>query len=195
MDLTGTWQGFYEQGGTRHPIEMRVRHRGRVLHGTMRDTDTLLMSSLEGAEAEQLRGMLDYEGEESPQMITSLPATSTVAGEVAGEAITFVKRYDGAQQSEVWVEDMHVTIEVRDHVVLFGGQLEEDAQVMRGEWWVEQLPPEHPHSEDLPDEDLPDEDLLEEGLPGAYDGEGDDGDVDDGEVTDRGAFELRRIED
>src|SRR5262245_7546249 len=133
-DLSGDWTGFYEQGGARCGISMRVVQRGQSFVGTMRDHTTL---SMHNVEMEAAAAELAAIGGAVPEVVTTLPEHSTVEGEVHGLEVAFHKRYRGAQQTTVWLGGSKaLDLRIEDHCVDYRGALQQNGRMLRGEWEI-----------------------------------------------------------
>jgi len=132
QDITGNWTGHYEQVGARHGITMRVVQKGESFAGAMEDEDTLIVGSIP---PEHLGDVELPDGVE-PELFTSLPAASTVEGEVQGQLVTFAKSYRGSQSTIVRIGDREFTIEIQGHCVHYRGMLDRDGAGIRGEWAI-----------------------------------------------------------
>ena len=129
IDLTGTWEGHYRQGGGSHGIQMQVVQRGQSFVGRMRDASTVLAGQEE----------LPLPGNErtAAQVLSTLPADSTVEGEVEGRVVTFVKSYRGKATTNVWVPDRgSMTFEFPAHQVHYLGTLDAAGTALSGSWRI-----------------------------------------------------------
>ena len=133
-DLSGDWTGFYQQGGARCGISMRVVQRGQSFVGTMRDHTTMAMHNVElDAAAADLAAI----GDAVPEIVTTLPEHSTVEGEVHGGEVVFHKRYRGAQQTTVWLgRSKALDLRIEDACVQYRGALQQNGRMLRGEWSI-----------------------------------------------------------
>lgn len=127
FDLSGSWRGHYEHGGGRHGIEMKVAQHGASFAGEMRDEDTLIAGTCD---------VSDDASEPAFEMMTSLPDRSVVEGEIAGDRVTFVKRYLGAQRTSGWNDGEEFHLEVEGHRVLYAGRLDAQGEKIRGQWRI-----------------------------------------------------------
>ena len=142
IDLTGRWQGHYEQNRGRHGISMVVAQRGSSFVGRMRDADTLIAKhkKLDSPGPGPSGRTTDVE------VVHSLPEESHIEGNIEGAAVQFVKRYLGKATSSLWgAGSSSVHQEKSDHRVFYHGDLLEGGNLLRGEW---RIPSD---SEDEPD--------------------------------------------
>ena len=135
IDVSGAWRGSYEQGGSQHGISMRVVHKGQSIVGSMRDDDTLLIGASED-ELADLREIVQTGGDQHPEIVTTLPESSVIEGDVVGGTVTFVKRYQGVHRASLWIAGSAVDIETPDHCVQYRGLLEQGGAVIRGRWRI-----------------------------------------------------------
>lgn len=148
FDLTGSWEGHYQQNGRHHGISMRVVQKGSSFVGAMRDADTLLVGQ------ERLHAASMEDGKETEvlgdaEVLCSLPEHSYVEGEVEGRLVTFTKRYQGKSSTSVFVEGKaNLTFETPGHVVHYRGVLSPDGDLLSGMW---RIPPRHADGELLRD--------------------------------------------
>jgi len=140
IDLTGSWQGHYEQNGGRHGISMVVAQRGSSFVGRMRDAHTLI------AGTEKLDASVPgfFGKATTVEVVHSLPEESDIEGSVEGSAVEVVKRYRGKATS-MWVaggSSLHN--ESADHRVIYRGLLDESGSLLRGEWRIVSNDSGHP---------------------------------------------------
>jgi len=129
FDLTGTWQGHYQQGGGRHGITMRVVQRGQSFVGNMQDSSTIL--------AGRAKVQAENGAPTEVDTLSTLPSDSTVEGEVEGHRVVFVKSYRGKATTNVWVPDRGpMLFEFPGHQVHYVGILDDDGKVLRGHWSI-----------------------------------------------------------
>ena len=142
-DLTGTWRGHYEQNGQRRGISMRVLQRGALLIGAMHDDETMWVTK------EELQPVDHDEvgiGPVAVDLLTVLPAESTIEGEVDGARVTFEKRYRGKHTFTVFFDHsaLHpgaegqasANAEIESHRVVYDGQIDATGEVLRGTWRI-----------------------------------------------------------
>ena len=133
-NVSGDWQGHYEQDGGRHGIRMQVAQVGQSFVGEMRDEDTVLSGRSEIAvydEAECAAEAVELE------TMGVLPERSIVEGTVEGDRVVFDKCYQGAHTQSAWIDggdEMH--LEVPAHTVRYEGELEPGGDVLRGRWSI-----------------------------------------------------------
>lgn len=129
FDLTGTWQGYYLQGGGRHGITMRVVQRGQSFVGHMHDSSTILAGST--------RMQTDGDTSTEVELLSTLPADSTVEGEVEGHRVVFVKNYRGKATTSVFVPDRGpMQFEFPGHQVKYVGTLDGAGRILHGHWSI-----------------------------------------------------------
>jgi hypothetical protein len=135
IDLSGDWEGHYEQNGGRHGISMHVAQRGNSFVGAMRDADTVL-ASREVLHAQPVEG----EGAQpqvvgEAEVLSTLPERSIVEGELVGRVVSFVKSYQGKSTTSVWVADRaNMTFEFAGHRVHYHGTLDVGGDELAGHW-------------------------------------------------------------
>lgn len=133
-DLTGDWSGYYEQEGGRHRLSMQVVQQGASFVGRMRDHTTMFHGAEEVVEVDE-QGRTVVLGE--LESVASLPEQSVVEGEVEGHAVRFTKRYQGTHRLSFWIQGRaEEHIEVADHRVDYGGEVDDDGTTLRGEWSI-----------------------------------------------------------
>ena len=138
FDLSGEWQGHYEQNRRQHGISMRVVQRGQSFVGAMRDVDTLLASaealtppSGDGTKPETVQA----------EVLSSLPEHSTIEGEIEGRLVSFVKSYRGTSTTHVRVPGRaQMTFAAPGHQVQYRGTLTPAGDEFAGYWTI---PPRH----------------------------------------------------
>jgi hypothetical protein len=129
IDLTGTWSGHYCQNSGRHGIRMQVIQRGQSFVGRMQDASTVL------AGREQIP--VDGGQPTMAEVMSTLPADSTVEGEVEGRVVTFLKSYRGKATTDLWVPDRgSMTFEFPGHQVHYLGTLDATGTVLSGSWHI-----------------------------------------------------------
>jgi hypothetical protein len=129
FDLSGSWQGHYLQSGGRHGISMRVVQRGQSFVGHMHDASTIL--------AGRTRMQTENSGTTEVELLSTLPADSTVEGEVDGRRVTFMKSYRGKATTSVFVPDRGpMQFEFPGHQVHYIGILDDSGHVLHGHWSI-----------------------------------------------------------
>jgi hypothetical protein len=131
-DLTGDWRGHYEQAGGRHGIRMVVAQKGQSLVGRMQDDDTVLMGTVRVPLATRKDGSPLTTGE--AELVTTLPESSRIEGDVDGARVAFTKSYQGSQRTVMWMGGNSMEIEIPSHSVAYRGELDADGSTLRGEW-------------------------------------------------------------
>lgn len=137
IDLTGDWQGHYEQNGGRHGISMHIAQRGQSFVGRMRDVDTVLASRevLHAQAADDAGKRPEVIGE--AEVLSTLPEHSIVEGELTGRVVTFVKTYQGKSSTNVWVANRaSMTFEFPGHQVRYRGTLDPSGTEIAGHWSI-----------------------------------------------------------
>lgn len=134
FDLSGEWQGHYEQNRRQHGISMRVVQRGQSFVGAMRDADTLLASS---EPLQPPTGGGAVQPIAHAEVLSSLPEHSTVEGEVEGRLVSFVKSYRGTSSTSFWVPGRaKLKIEAPGHQVHYRGTLDASGAEFAGYWTI-----------------------------------------------------------
>lgn len=129
FDLTGSWRGHYLQSGSRHGITMRVVQRGQSFVGQMQDSST--------TRAGKIRMWTEGSSSTEIEQLSTLPAESTVEGEVEGRSVAFVKSYRGKAVTSVFVPGRDpLQFEFPGHQVHYLGTLHEAGDVLHGHWWI-----------------------------------------------------------
>jgi hypothetical protein len=166
QSLTGPWQGYYVQNGSRRPICAALTQEGEVLTGSMRDADTVHEETWSDAytrvglpptRKEELtqrvrRWVLgtsaaaagdsnptDNPKEAAPmKTVAILPQASRLQGTVRGNTLEFVKTYQGAYYEGVDVGDRGAGQAKYDHSVAYTGELSADQDTITGRWIIYQ---------------------------------------------------------
>ena len=138
-DLAGHWAGHYLQEGQSHPIAMEVIQDGERIRGTMRDRDTLAIS--DGSSDRELVEVLDEifqsPGGDPIEVLSNLPALSTLEGHIDGKTVYFLKRYQGSHSFHIWQGDNELQVDLGEHRVHYRGTTDDCCAKIRGEWWIE----------------------------------------------------------
>jgi hypothetical protein len=150
VNVTGHWNGFYSQYDRSHPISADLVQSGDRLTGQMRDEETDSDCSLSematraglppGADEQilaRLRDMVPDSSGKPVRYASHLPPTSRLEGQVRGQSISFIKKYQGVSFSGFRVGDRLVGVENRAHAVHYQGRLSDDGTEIEGQWWIE----------------------------------------------------------
>jgi hypothetical protein len=147
---SGHWSGRYEhdtptQAGRAFPIHATIEESGGRIVGLMSDEVTNFAFTL-GKVLDNARSMgqtpapvYDAILERHPDAIveSSLPATSTLRGRLRGEALTFVKTYEGAGQTWFRAGGRTFASQVRPrHQVHYAGRFDAALGVIEGTWEI-----------------------------------------------------------
>jgi hypothetical protein len=136
IDISGDWQGHYEQNRRQHGISMHVVQRGQSFVGAMRDAVTLLAST-ERLRAMRGSGAGATDTAVQAEVLSSMPEHSTVEGEVEDRLVTFVKSYRGVSSTNVWVAGKaKLKIEAPGHQVHYRGTLAANGNEFAGYWTI-----------------------------------------------------------
>ncbi|MBK8975275.1 MAG: hypothetical protein IPM29_05075 [Planctomycetes bacterium] len=141
IDLSGEWQGHYEQEGGRHAIRMSVTQLGGRLHGAMSDEDTLFFGETPDEDGDDEQ---DPAGAEPIQYASSLPSTSRIDGSVEGAEVRFVKTYEGEHAVDFWNGERQVRVVFEGHAVVYAGRVAADGRRIEGRWHIgDERDPDH----------------------------------------------------
>jgi hypothetical protein len=148
-NLSGRWAGHYLQGGNEYPItadflETEGRLSGFMYDGQPDRDHSVFQAAAEaglppGAD-EQIEARLREMVPEAPagpiRYVTRLPPNSTLQGRRTGQAVSFLKSYQGASFSGYQVGDRLLGTRIEGHVVHYEGQLTPDGRALEGRWWI-----------------------------------------------------------
>jgi len=148
--LTGRWAGHYEQRDQRRAVVADLRQEGDALTGTMRDEQTEFEMTLYEMAAEcglppgadeqilgALRQQFPERAKERIRALMTLPADSSLEGQVRGRTVAFRKTYRGEAFSGYRVGEERVGVSVKGHAVEYRGTLAEGGDLIEGTWWIE----------------------------------------------------------
>jgi len=152
-DLSGFWTGFYTQHGHRRPISAEIEQDGEQIVGRMSDALTEFdrpiaeMAMEEGLPpgaderiVEQVRTVCPWALTEEVRAEVELPAESVLEGEVVGDAVRFLKTYQGPFFAGYRVGDVRVGITGHDQKVHYRGLLSPDGSRIEGQWLLPGVP-------------------------------------------------------
>jgi hypothetical protein len=153
LNLSGRWAGHYFQGGKEYPITADILDEGGRLSGFMYDGQPDRDYSLFQAAAEaglppgadeqieaRLREMVPDTSGAPIRYVSHLPTNSTLRGRRTGQAVAFVKSYQGTSFSGYQVGDRLVGARVEGHEVHYEGQHSPDGMALEGRWRIDPNP-------------------------------------------------------
>jgi hypothetical protein len=152
-DLSGVWRGYYTQHGQMRPICAVFEQDGGHLSGRMNDEVTgyeLPVSEMcmeEGLPpgtderiVEQVRELLPGARYEPVMAEVELPADSLLDGEVDGDAVRFLKVYQGRYFTGYRVGSLRVGIFGEGQEVHYRGLLSPEGNEIEGQWLLHGVP-------------------------------------------------------
>jgi len=152
-NLTGRWIGYYLQRGREYPISADFLEAGERLSGFMYDGQPDREYSVSeivsevglppGADTEiesKLRECAGHVPDEPIRYVTHLPPNSILQGRRMGQAVIFLKMYQGTSFGGYRVGDRMIGMQNADHRVHYEGQLSQDGLVIEGRWRIEANP-------------------------------------------------------
>jgi len=148
--LSGNWEGFYIQDGTKHRIEAALQHRRTLLTGTMIDLDVetevplrQIMNRNEWTQQQtsdfekEIRGMLPEAINEPIFFRTVLPTTSLLSGTVADTEIHITKTYLGEIHHAYLIGDYCIEGKHEPcHPIEYDGILHQNSSAFIGQWSI-----------------------------------------------------------
>jgi hypothetical protein len=150
LNLTGRWTGHYQQHDQQHPITARFTQAGNRLSGSMRDDqpedeyslfDLAARAGLPPGADEQIEAKLRELVPEAPAVpirwVSRLPAESVLEGRCDGQAVSFVKSYQGTSFGGYKLGEQFVGVQKAGHAVHYEGRLSPDGSVIEGRWWID----------------------------------------------------------
>jgi len=153
LDLTGRWVGHYVQNDQEHPITADFVELADRLSGSMYDGqpdreysvfDTAFHAGLPPGTDEQIEAKLRQMVPAVPgapiRYVSHLPSNSDLEGRRTGQAVFFLKTYQGTSFGGYKVGDQLLGIQKDGHVVHYEGQLSPDGLVIEGRWWIDADP-------------------------------------------------------
>jgi hypothetical protein len=148
--LTGRWIGYYLQRGREYPISADFLEAGERLSGFMYDgqpdreysvseivSEVGLPPGTDEEIESKLREFVGNVPAEPIRYVTHLPPNSTVQGRRTGQAVCFLKTYQGTSYGGYRVGDRLVGTQNADHRVHYEGQISPDGLVIEGRWRIE----------------------------------------------------------
>jgi hypothetical protein len=152
-NLTGRWTGYYVERGEEYPITADFLEAGGRLSGFMYDgrPDRDFSVSQATAEAglppgadEQIEAKLREMVPDAPagpiRYVSHLPPNSTLHGRRTGQAVSFLKTYQGNSFGGYRVGSHLLGIRRTGHDVHYEGQVSPDGLVIEGRWWIDADP-------------------------------------------------------
>jgi hypothetical protein len=152
-DVSGRWEGFFLQHGLKRPISADIHQEGDHLSGTMSDAETAFESSVSelameeglppGADeqiVEQVRSLVPGGYRLPVRAETLVPSDSVLDGEVAGDAVRFLKRYQGMSFTGYRIGDTRVGVSGEDQEVQYRGRISPDGNEIEGRWLLANSP-------------------------------------------------------
>jgi hypothetical protein len=151
FDLTGTWQGHYEQCDRSCPIRARLVQKGTQITGSMEDLEIEFDGSIfelafyaglpPGSDEQidaRLRNMFPDAGSAPIRYKSRLSSNSIVEGTVAGDMVRFVKMYQGEHYGGFVVGTREVGCSRPGHSVDYRGQVKDQGLHIEGRWTIVQ---------------------------------------------------------
>jgi hypothetical protein len=153
MHLTGRWIGHYLQQGKEYAITADFCEAEARLTGFMYDgqpdrefslSQLAAEAGLSPGEDEQLQAKLREmvpDGAPGPiRCVSHLPPNSILQGRRTGQAVYFLKTYQGIAFGGYRVGNQLLGVRKADHAVQYEGQLSSDGQVIEGRWRIDADP-------------------------------------------------------
>ncbi len=152
-NVSGHWAGSYRQHGSTFPIRAEFVQQGDRLAGSMIDAqpdDELSLFEAMGAAglppgadeqiAARVRAMVPESPREPIRYVSHLPSASVLEGHLRGQAVQFVKTYQGRAFGGFRIGQTLVGVENEGHSVHYDGEVSHDGQQIEGRWWIEANP-------------------------------------------------------